>query len=184
MTEFSELFDTQYSNASARIAIHIDVGTIKFNDFNPQRYINWHKIPNYALQVVHAGFVLNTNNFFFKILDETVQNLLSGGLINIIISDCISTLPNENLQIESTTFSMDSLSFGFVILTGCLLICFVVFVFEILIWNVKSCKRRKNCVNVELKSTQNAAIIHSEIVQYEIKNFVEFLFSAVGKNWK
>ena len=164
--------------------MHIDVGAIKFNDFNPQRYIDWYKIPNYSLQVVHAGFVLTTNNFFFDILDKTVQKLLAAGLIDQIITDCILFEPNINIMNYPFTFTIDNLSFGFVIWFGCFVICCTVFIIEIVVWKIRRWKRIVAPLEkMNIESKQNRTRCNEEAKE-EIQQFVKILIRIVDENMK
>lgn len=159
---------------------------IKFNDANPQKYIGWYKIPNFSLQVVHVGFILTRNNFFFNILDQTVQKMLSAGLIDIIISECMESTNVKFDSHESSVFSLNSLSFGFAILFGCLGVCFCVFLLEIVIFKTIKWLKARILMEVRLSEQRNRkdATTQTGIDQDEIENFVSTLFSAVGRNFR
>ncbi|CAG9811045.1 unnamed protein product [Chironomus riparius] len=169
--EFSRLLDTQHQNASAKIALHVDIGTIQFKDNKPQKYILWHKIPDYSLQVVHAGFVLKPNNFFFEVLDKTVQKLISAGLIDKIIKNCDGR-DFEADEEEAQIFSLDNLSFGFVICLGCIGICFIVFILEIIFSKIKY----RHASNLD---TVPKVVELNEDVEGDIKDLVKILIQTV-----
>lgn len=181
MSEFSNFYDFQNENATAKVALHIDIGVIKFSDSHPQRYIHWYKIPDYSLQVIHVGFVLAKNNFFFDVLDKNVQKMLSAGLIDPIINDCVQFVPFKFVQNESTIFTLNSLSFGFVIWFGCIGICMVVFLAEIIIQMPRKWLKKRPIMKARISKD---AATQTEFNQKEIEEFVAILFKTIDKNIK
>lgn len=181
MSEFYKLYNSQNENATAKIALHIDVGVIQFNDANPQRYIFWHNIPNYSLQVLNVGFVLTHNNFFYDILNQMVQKLLSAGLIDKIIYNCVPFVPYKFSSNKLIVFDLKSLSFGFVIWFGCIVICLTVYLLEVmtLMWSKTkiSMNERKS-----KKNNRKDATTQTDVNQDEIAQFVITLFTTIDKN--
>lgn len=123
---------TQSKNASAKIAIIVQELTLEMFDrlgFN----IKWHKLPN-CIFVSQSGFGFIQNNYFFDIVDETVQKLSSSGIITRFIEQCY---PFKRNQIETKTPSVlkvENLDFGFIIWIGCCLISLVCLICESLFW--------------------------------------------------
>jgi hypothetical protein len=181
LSEFSNIFDTQSENASAKISLHIDVGIIRFNDNNPHKYIDWYKIPNYSLQVVHAGFVLRPNNFFFDVLDQTVQKLISTGLMYYIVNNCTLFQPKRNIPTNPSIFSLENLSFGFVIWSGCYVLCCVAFIIEMVVWKVSI---RTRLVTQKNNMLNQNKIKYKEDVQKEIRQLVRTIISYVDENMR
>lgn len=96
--------------------------------------IKWHRLPNYSLIVGQSGFAFRANNFFFRIVDETVQRLTSAGILNLMIERCFPAKKSEIDVKEPFVLKMEDLNFGFIIWFGCCGLCGASFVTEKLFW--------------------------------------------------
>ncbi|CAG9810964.1 unnamed protein product [Chironomus riparius] len=144
--DYYNIFMTQSRNASAKIAIIMDEFALKMHNSYGSN-IKWQKIPNYSIWVSQCGFGFRTNNYFFRIVDETVQWLVSGGIMTRLIQKCY---PSKRNRIEIKTpsvFKVENLDFGFVIWIGCCAACAICFVAESFYWifyNIFKDIRNKN----------------------------------------
>ena len=79
---------------------------------------NWHQIDDFSFQVSQLGFTFFSNNFFFKIANDAVQQLTSAGIMQWIIDGRVGVkIKFENLS-QPTKLTVNSLSFGFIIWLG------------------------------------------------------------------
>lgn len=99
--------------------------------------INWHKLPNYSLQVSQLGFAFLPNNFFHEIVDKVTRNLNSGGIIDKILDECGFYRKKFKTEKKMSSLKMEKLTFGFVIWIVCCGICIVGFINEIFFWILK-----------------------------------------------
>ncbi|CAG9810966.1 unnamed protein product [Chironomus riparius] len=130
-----KMFMTQSKNASAKIAMIAQELTHKM--FEHYGYnIKWHKLPNYCISVSQSGFAFLQNNFFFRIVDETVQRLTSAGIINRLIEQCYPLKGNRFEAKAPSVLKIEDLDFGFVIWIGCCAACVACFVAESLFWMI------------------------------------------------
>ena len=95
---------------------------------------SWQKIPNFYLDVGQSGFLFNANNFFFHIVDETIQRLVSCGIMNHLIHKSFPLEFKFIVEKSASVLSVEDLDFGFIIWLGCCAVCAVCFILEILIW--------------------------------------------------
>ena len=105
---------------------------LKLYEKNFGKSLNWHKIPNYNLQVTNIGFTFGPHNFFFEIIDKITQQLTSAGLIDHFIEFCFPKAKHEDFFRHWSVLKLENLEFGFIIWLGCCGICGGCFVVEII----------------------------------------------------
>ncbi|CAG9810963.1 unnamed protein product [Chironomus riparius] len=131
--QYNDFYSTQSQNASTRIGLIVQELAVKM--FDHFKYnIKWHKLPNYSLYVGQSGFIFRANNFFFRIVDETIQRLTSGGIMNHLIKKCFPAKTGEVEVKEATVLKIKDLNFGFNIWLGCCAVCASCFVIELFVW--------------------------------------------------
>ncbi|CAG9811049.1 unnamed protein product [Chironomus riparius] len=176
-SEFIRLFTTQSLNDSAKISLILNIGNIKDYIQDLHKSFKWHKIPNYKLQVSLTGFILAPNNFIFHILDDLIQKLMPAGIIDFMIDSCLTNSSKIVDSKQLSALSVDNLTFGFVIWFGFFLLCFPVFLLEIITWKVFEWIKQKPTDrvgnNVKLDSTDY------QEVKKEIREFLAVIIQKV-----
>lgn len=84
------------------------------------------------MEVTQLGFAFFKNNFFFKIAEESVQQLTSAGILFWMIDNEIGLKYKFTSKKEPTKLTIENLNFGFVIWIGFCGISVIAFVCEIL----------------------------------------------------
>lgn len=135
--ESEKLYSSQSKNASAKTAIIIQEFYLNVLEQFMQS-VKWHRLPNFFLSVYNSGFTFALNNFFFDIVDETVQLLTSAGIMNQIIKRCFVTKKNEIELKEAFVLKLKDLNFGFMIWLGCCAVCGTSFVTETIFWYIRN----------------------------------------------
>ena len=128
--EYARIFDTQSMNASAKISLLIQHNTLVGYNFHMKTSKNWHQIKDFSVQVSQLGFAFFSNNFFFRIANEAVQQLCSAGIMQWMIDKQVGIKLKFETQKDPTKLTVESLSFGFVIWLGCCGFCVAAFVCE------------------------------------------------------
>jgi hypothetical protein len=76
---YIKMMFTQSKNASGKIALVVDDLNLSHLEKIGQK---WHIIPDFNIFVSQCGFSFWSNNFFYHIVDETIQKLLPSGIMN------------------------------------------------------------------------------------------------------
>jgi hypothetical protein len=144
---------TQMENASAKSSFIVNVVTIGNFQNIPIRLLNWHQIPEYTFQVSQSGIAFHVNNFFFEIVDNIIHRLIPSGILEMKVQRCLSFIPKIVFRKRWAVLTIDRLSFGFNIWLGFCALSAIVFVCEILCWNIwrKVKKWRENQKPCEMK---------------------------------
>lgn len=94
---------------------------------------------NLKLLVFHYGVGMMRNNFIYKVTEDAMRNLIDFGIpqyfLNYICENILRELPKDKKSPKK--FSLNDLEFGFVIYLNCCGISIIIFVIEILIFNVR-----------------------------------------------
>ncbi|CAG9810907.1 unnamed protein product [Chironomus riparius] len=135
--EYSDIFDTQSQNSSARIAMTMQSMVLDHYEWSTGDSKFWLQIPDTAVQVSHVGFSMFSNNFFMQGLNEVTEHLVMSGIMDKIVRDLMGTKRKFIKGSEPQTLSIENLSFGFIIWMWFCGVCVLVFMLEISVGNFK-----------------------------------------------
>lgn len=120
----------QSQNSSAKVAIVLQDQALFAFESKLKKSLNWSVLPNVVFGVIHVGFGICANNFFYQILDKTVQQLTETGVLQLMLSNSFGPKFIKKFHKSPNVLSFNDLSFGFVICLVTLGISFLVFLGE------------------------------------------------------
>lgn len=133
---------TQSQNASAKLALIIRQESIEFYESARKVASNWYTYSDFIVETTQCGLGMLKNHFFLEQLDKVIQRLVQAGIMEKLI---VKKIGNSKMFVSLKSpkrFSVDNLSYGFVIWLGFCGISFAAFCFE-LFFKLSRCKNKK-----------------------------------------
>lgn len=112
--EYFTIFLTQSQNSSAKIAIILQDQAMHYLEINAKNFSTWLRLSD-NFRTSTSGFGFYGGNFFFPIVDKTVQQLTDTGIVNNLVKTVLMTKIKMEKVKNAKVLLVNDLSFGFVI---------------------------------------------------------------------
>ncbi|KAG5671220.1 hypothetical protein PVAND_001429 [Polypedilum vanderplanki] len=163
---FKILYAKNSENSAARMGlIIVDLSIYSLNEILNQKII-WNKL-NEEINSAHLNLVFFHSSFFYEQMKKIYSRLAAAGIVHYLYNKNINNSKEFSPQIDDQkvpqVFTLNELSFGFVIWLGTLSVAVIVFLIEIFIWLIKNKEKKqkklkfakvapmKNCCQGEIK---------------------------------
>ncbi|KAL7012311.1 hypothetical protein ACKWTF_014760 [Chironomus riparius] len=132
---YHEIFRSQSQNSSARIAIVMQSMILDHYEWRTGTTKNWLQIKDSVVQVSQLGFSFFVNNYFYRGMNEAVQQLIATGIMTKVVGNLIGVKRKFVKTSEPRILAIENLDFGFVIWMWFCGICVIVFLVEVSLWS-------------------------------------------------